>query len=1859
MSRLVDEIAAAVGQRIKTYARTLKDEDAELRSVFHGPPVSYLREVLHKLAGSGGLEVELQNGDSVVCPVLLPIDGAAGGLSVGASGECSRDYLVSLRNTPSGKRWVALMAPGSHDAKSVTGATDEFGINAVNNGGTASVDAWMEDAFVAGLIDRAVERQPFGGDGERKSARALAERAIQAAAEADHHDPQRARAWALLSRLFSVGMTEEKVQDQWSRACGVPACADGRLDHELQQGVLDDIVDLIVANGFGSCAAKLNEAANEGEQQAVDNLVAHLRDGAGIQLALQHAPEHYFAPGTGPELGPAPSWWKALTAERLRELLGNEAPRPETLDISVINPLTPPMAGLPTVVREAPQFRLGLPAGASGPVDVVVSREAGKGGGTDWARRIPDTVPLVDDAVPAHSAAMRYVVAADGFKKAVARVVVLDRFVPGVILTSRTASKVSLPKKTKVVDRYECQIVLTGEGRHFLDVHVAAGTTLGEKVVGGDSDAEVDDGLEGMLAPPPEESAGPWGLEILATPECHYDITVHSPHGDYILRLLISCGESSAEGCRSEFERLIRLNRTGSTAKASFEVQIDRQVRITDLQSWALERPDQSFYPLVLAPDCKNAWREPQWSSQPGSVLSESQFIHDPRPRPDEFNPPEDFLAARRDLVSRIRGADGHGVLEASELGMWMAREEVAEAVFRYVSSYRAWLDSDPDIASWVDVVAVTSREGDGALVQEPFAVLLSPLHPLRLGWHALAQKALFESWRSPSPCPAASILDPDCVPDAFSLPLRTASGEVERVLFLSTESSSDYWSVLWSESQLSALSTKSAEPPFDREFGLRVGGIASGFSIAQVQRAMDDVAQLFAAKPQLNVLVSSATASGSACNEGIMQWARDQFANGDGASRGLPRMGPRLLQVFDERRAAARPEDAEIANIAEDTGGAVRWFNGRPSGAVPDLGIIAQLEASNAAAKPTSVASPLGRGALLRHRVRTQLQAGNGAFISESRMGAAGPPTGDALADHVSALAAKIENLADRRLGYVFAPSVKTIQSVLLDKSAEYAAVSSSAVDPACFLGGWLDGAYLWDYDLPAYSNRPGDSSGYYLLSRVRHLDTDAIRGVLKKLPECDGLTDEEVQQILLEVARRGIPTVRGLSAGHSGASGDLGLFLAGRLLQDAFRLDTRQDGLLPLVKAAGDDVEVVLAIPVDPFRGYLADLQKALGQVSMQRPDIVMFGMSITPSRVVMRLTPVEVKFRQNVLSVQSATDALAQSRNLSALVTKLQDKSEGAGATLWRLAYQHLLISMLDFGFRVYSQREVVRRDPEVWTRLHQQTIAAILGETAELEVDPAGRLVVFDATELSTHQDLDNDGLKETVVVSPKDAAALVLDRAASLVHNVRRAIGDWQLLPKAIYRVPSPPAAVSETAPKPFGDAPITPVEAGKTNAPEALAMPESEGAAQPEIAAELPPDAGVHGGHLTVEDGKEITVPDAPTATQPDEAEKAQKNEDARGNVVHVGRLADGFTEDPQFYLPSVTALNNLNIGVVGDLGTGKTQLIKSLVYQITSGGSANAGVRPRFLIFDYKKDYQSEDFIAATGAKVVKPYQLPINLFDTSGVERTPQWLPRFQFFADVLDKIYSNIGPVQRSHLQKAVRAAHEAAAAHGRAATIYDVQAQYEVTVGGRADSVWSILDELTIGEVFTRNPAEGASFDSFFEGVTVISLSSLGADDRAKNLVVAVFLNLFYEFMLRLPKRPFRGNAPQLRTVDSYLLVDEADSIMKFEFDVLKSILLQGREFGVGVLLASQYLKHFKVGATDYRDPLLTWFIHKVPDVKPQELSALGMTANLPQLAERIKQLPMHHCLYKTFDVSGSVIAGLPFYRLLESAEGPNE
>ena len=105
-------------------------------------------------------------------------------------------------------------------------------------------------------------------------------------------------------------------------------------------------------------------------------------------------------------------------------------------------------------------------------------------------------------------------------------------------------------------------------------------------------------------------------------------------------------------------------------------------------------------------------------------------------------------------------------------------------------------------------------------------------------------------------------------------------------------------------------------------------------------------------------------------------------------------------------------------------------------------------------------------------------------------------------------------------------------------------------------------------------------------------------------------------------------------------------------------------------------------------------------------------------------------------------------------------------------------------------------------------------------------------------------------------------------------------------------------------------------------------------------------------------------------------------------------------------------------------------------------------------------------------------------------------------------------------------------------------------------------------------------------------------------------------------------------------------------MELEFDVLKMLLLQGREFGMGILLASQYLSHFKTSNEDYREPLLTWFVHKVPQLSVKDLVGIGLTDVDQSTVDRVKGLPNHHCLYKTFDVHGEIIRATPFFEMID-------
>ncbi len=1832
MNRLAHWLAAIVHEKVRGATQGYGGSNLEYRLIFRGPPLEILEPAYDELARDGGIQVPARlDGSMATLPVLLqyPANQLQGPKPrIGASGKCDNDHLLDVRNDPANPSFVALVPPGLHNNLSIESTTDEFGLGTATSTGHASFEQWWEDGFVQQAVNEALLVAGIE-DSQRDDAKGLVR---AAAASVDEVDPDKSghrAAWRLLSRIYSIANENHGLPPgkALSLACGLPPMKDGEVSSKTQLSVLGKIADEL-ADGFKTGIERLAQGAPQEVAQALRELLSHLQSNCDVPTAFERATEAFYLPGADVDLAPPPSWWAMLTTEQWAELLADE-PDEAVGEITVrcTNSVIPMGKGLPAVVRDKVELAISTSEDSRPQEFLLTGGSHGKAptplpAGSSGATCHTDPLP------PSHRAPMTYKVIAGGCKPASVRVISLMSWKPGILVTCRFATKLSPPRKPRknsTTMDWETSLSLPGSGRYELRLHLSPGASIG-KIEGLPDDAteleEQRQAIEARLVGEDEylievEADGKYQLDIAFTPA--------GEQASKACRAYLACEEAKEEGCRSEFERLIKLNRRHlEKFDTKAVVHLDRNARSSSLQSWMLEDQNvaNSFRPLVIADDYASQWAPPDWNAPHGPILSQGRFLHDPRPGATSFQPPRGFVEARLGIARYIRGSDDHsGLLESAPLGAWLSGDPGFRSLVEgYLDAFMSWLDADPDVACWVDTIAVCSLEPDDrTLGRIPDAIVLSPLHPLRLAWHCLAQKVLRDEVEgdSPCPCPAASILDPDCVPDLLTISLQ-APGGVDNVDFLSVECSSDYWSVLWNGSRLGQIPDRARRAPFDSSFGLAVGGISSGFSPAQVSRALDDVTDLLAAKPIVSLVVSSAGGTTDACNEGLANWCTKRFGNGD---QDTPRqgVGARILEVFDTRQAG-RPDQATIANLSEDTGNHVRWYDKQPAGAKPDLGIIAQLDSAQPESKEVGMLSPMGAGGLIRHRVRRQLQA---SFLSESRQGLQMPPSGEPFADKVSTCMLMLERLRDGKAGLQFSPNVHAVSSMLEENSAGFVAVSSSAIDPACFLGGWIQGTYLWDYDLPSYSHRAGDTSGYYLLSQVKEADRDALRRVLKPLPGCADLGDSQVEQILLEVARRGIPTVRGLSGDDTGATGDLGLFLAVRLLQDQFRVEGNLDSLLPVLAGSPDDSTIAIVIPVDPFRGYLSDLARSLGKerkdTSLSRPDLLVVGVRACSDKIHLHLTPIEVKCRQGIVfGASDSAEALSQAKALSSLLRAIEDRAGNSQA--WRLAFQHLLLSMVGFGLRVYSQHQAVGGQAGRWASYHERIAAAILSPTPSISIDERGRLIVVDASPQSGPRDRDGDKYTETIVISSQDAGRIIAGNdAQSFYDGVRAKVGDWELLPSRIDTAGSPHPLLDNT--------PLDDDQPSKPTIAPAGGTSESYGGQAQEPSP----------GNVAVE----------PNPTAPTDALSS-------GIVLSVGKTVDGFEPRQLSLNISDTRLNQLNIGVVGDLGTGKTQFLKSLILQISRAREANRGITPRFLIFDYKRDYSSQDFVEATGARVVKPYRLPLNLFDTTGMgESSAPWLDRFRFFADVLDKVYSGIGPVQRDKLKGAVRNAYETAGAQGRQPTIYDIHAEYRELLAGKSDSPMAIIDDLVDMEVFART-GETKPFDEFLDGVVVISLDSMGQDDRSKNMLVAIMLNMFYENMLRTPKRPFVGSSPQLRAIDSYLLVDEADNIMRYEFDVLRKLLLQGREFGTGVILASQYLRHFKAGATDYREPLLTWFIHKVPNATPAELGVLGFTSDLAELSERVKTLPNHHCLYKSFDVAGEVIRGLPFFELTNQA-----
>ena len=195
----------------------------------------------------------------------------------------------------------------------------------------------------------------------------------------------------------------------------------------------------------------------------------------------------------------------------------------------------------------------------------------------------------------------------------------------------------------------------------------------------------------------------------------------------------------------------------------------------------------------------------------------------------------------------------------------------------------------------------------------------------------------------------------------------------------------------------------------------------------------------------------------------------------------------------------------------------------------------------------------------------------------------------------------------------------------------------------------------------------------------------------------------------------------------------------------------------------------------------------------------------------------------------------------------------------------------------------------------------------------------------------------------------------------------------------------------------------------------------------------------------------------------------------------------------------------------------------------------------------------------------------------------------------------------------------------------------------------DSLAAAMNKLQQFHIFEAVPSKTKSLFEILKGVVVIDLS--GYDTDIQNLIVAITLDLFYAQMQAVGSSKLDGKYRQLTKL---ILVDEADNFMSEGFPSLKKILKEGREFGVGTILSTQFLKHFGAGDDDYAKYILTWIVHNVADLKLNDVEFVFKTESKSMESQRlfndIKKLQKHYSIVKIGSESPQYIRDRAFWEL---------
>jgi len=306
---------------------------------------------------------------------------------------------------------------------------------------------------------------------------------------------------------------------------------------------------------------------------------------------------------------------------------------------------------------------------------------------------------------------------------------------------------------------------------------------------------------------------------------------------------------------------------------------------------------------------------------------------------------------------------------------------------------------------------------------------------------------------------------------------------------------------------------------------------------------------------------------------------------------------------------------------------------------------------------------------------------------------------------------------------------------------------------------------------------------------------------------------------------------------------------------------------------------------------------------------------------------------------------------------------------------------------------------------------------------------------------------------------------------------------------------------------------------------------------------------------------------------------------------------------------------------ITGETGSGKTPATKAIL----------ADMRPfnvPALILDFKDDYSEPVYAETEGFSVYDPsdQSLPFNRLAPAVDPRSGRVNPTHHLhqLTDIIKRIY-RLGDQQAYRLREAMKTVYENAGLPTRAFVPGADQAypafeavQHELAEDKDNQALLGRMSPIFDLELFSSG-AQVTDFASVAEQSTVIRLAQLPGDE-VKNSVAEFFLMALYNYLIR---------QPQAHKLARLAVLDEAWRLVEAPF--LEPLMREGRAFGLGVVIASQFPTDLPTPVAGSTATKLYFSQTNVEQIRDIQRTILGKTsgADADHLASMMRGLPPPH------------------------------